>query len=495
MTKSNSPQSLQAALSSRNRPRNRPSLRQGLRDGLEALPMGPAPILVFCLALVSALTLRFVPTTRSQADLVFWTFSPDHHAAYLRVIPEFEAGHPGVTADVLLVHEAAMNQRLSSVFWAQANVPDLVEVENTQTGQYFRGPVDQIGFHDLRPWLEASGLMARIPETRLAPYTHKGRVFGIPHDVHPVMFAYRADLLEPLLEKAGMTIDQLDTWEAFTRFARAYVLPAGHYMLQLEDAAGYNFEPFLYQAGLDYFDEHGEVVFDREEVVQLLMWWLELVAAEDAISVNFGSWGAPFFRGLAEGDYLMVIAPDWRTGSIERNLPELHGKMKLMPLPAFESGGRRTSTWGGTMLGITTATPDPDLAFALALHLYADMEILEDNFRSTNILPADREAWARPAFQEARSYWSGQQIGLEFAALADDLPVQLGHPYLQMAKAQVGNVISAAVSQWRRQQSSEGIEEFVRERLRARAAYVRLHVARMPDWDDPADAPKEGAPR
>lgn len=450
---------------------------------MESIPMGPAPLLIFFIAVCSAIFLRFVPSNRSDAELVMWTFSPDHHNAYSRKIGDF-VERTGVTAEVQLVHQSAINQRLSSAFWANANVPDLVEVEITDVGQFFRGPVEQIGFRDLRPWLEASGMLEHIPGNRLAAYTHRGRIFGIPNDVHPVMFAYRADLLDPLLESAGLTIEDLDTWETFTRFAREVVRPAGHYMLQMEDAAGYNFEPFLYQAGLDYFTPDGDVAIDSEEIVQLLMWWLPLVAGPDAIAVNFGSWGAPFFRGLEQGDYLMVIAPDWRTGSIERNLPQLSGRMRVMPLPAFEPGGRRTSSWGGTMLGITRATPDPDIAFELALHFYGDLDIREDNFRSTNILPSDRRAWERPAFQEERTYWSGQRLGQEFAALADEVPVQTGHPFLAMAKSQLGDVIAAAVVRWNRQGGPEGMEDFLRVRLGDAARYVRLQIARLPDWEE-----------
>lgn len=456
-------------------------LRNFLRSGFGFLPMGPAPLLVFAVALLTGALLALNPSDRRDADLVMWTFSPDHHNAFMRVVPAFEAAHE-VQVDVLLVHDAAINQRLSSAFWAQANVPDMVEVEITTSGQFFRGPIDQVGFLNLGTRLREAGMLDRIPENRLAPYTHQGRVFGIPHDVHPMMLAYRADLLDPLLEQAGLTVDDLHTWDAFIAFAREYVRPTGRYMLQLEDAAGYNFEPFLYQAGGDYFDEAGQVIFDSELTVQTLMWWLPLVAGDEAIAVNFGSWGAPFFRGLEQGDYLMVIAPDWRTSGIERNLPQLSGRMRLMPLPSFEPGGRRTSTWGGTMLGITTAASDPGLAFALAMHLYADPEIQEEKFRTTNILPADRSAWSRPAFQEQRPFWQGQRLGAEFAALADDIPVQVGHPFLQLAKGQVGDVVAAAVSRWRRQ-GPEGMEDFVRRRLAQAAEDVRLQLRRMPDWE------------
>lgn len=444
--------------------------------------MGLAPLMVLVVAVLSYVILLTMPPQRIEADVVMWTFSPDHRNSYERALPSFRERHPQRSVATLLVHDSAINQRLSSAFWAGVNVPDLVEVEISQVGTFFRGPADQIGFIDLRSRLEAAGMLERIPANRLAPYTHQGRIFGIPHDVHPVMLAYRADLLDPLLAQAGLTIDDLDTWDAYARFARDYVRPTGRYMLQMEDAAGYGFEPYLYQAGGGYFNADGEVIIDHDIVVETLLWWLPLVAGPDAICVNYGSWGLPFFRGLEEGQYLMVIAPDWRTGSIERNLPQLSGKMRLMPLPAFEQGGRRTSSWGGTMLGITRATPDPDFAFELAMHLYADLDMLEETFRSTNILPADRRAWTRPAFAEGRAYWQDQAIGLEYAALADDLPIQIGHPYIGLAKDKLGEVVASAVAR-ARSQGMEGMEAFLRQRLSAGADYVRIQLRRVPDWE------------
>ena len=43
-----------------------------------------------------------------------------------------------------------------------------------------------------------------------------------------------------------------------------------------------------------------------------------------------------------------MVGADWYGGFFKDNAPELSGKWKAAPLPAFEEGGRRTSVWGGT---------------------------------------------------------------------------------------------------------------------------------------------------
>ena len=78
---------------------------------------------------------------------------------------------------------------------------DLVEVEISFAGPFFRGPKEEIGFVDLVPYLERDGLYDRIVQTRFAPYMSRKAIYGLPHDVHPVALAYRRDIFE---EAAGM---------------------------------------------------------------------------------------------------------------------------------------------------------------------------------------------------------------------------------------------------------------------------------------------------
>jgi len=62
------------------------------------------------------------------------------------LVPSFEATHPGVTVDVQLVSGAAVTTRLQAAFWADLQVPDLVETEISSAGSFFRGSMKNIGF-------------------------------------------------------------------------------------------------------------------------------------------------------------------------------------------------------------------------------------------------------------------------------------------------------------------------------------------------------------
>ena len=52
---------------------------------------------------------------------------------------------------------------------ADSRLPDLVEVEIGSIGNYFRPPVDDVGFLPLNDYLEKSGYADRILKSQFAP--------------------------------------------------------------------------------------------------------------------------------------------------------------------------------------------------------------------------------------------------------------------------------------------------------------------------------------
>lgn len=179
------------------------------------------------------------------------------------------------------------------------------------------------------------------------------------------------------------------------------------------------------------------------------------------------------------GQTQFLMAPDWRSKSFEQDIPRESGKMALMPLPAVSPGGARTSTWGGTMLGITKRCKNPDLAWQLAMHLYLDKTQLAERFRQTNILPAIRDAWDQPAFHEPNPYYSQQPLGDTYARLAPDVPFQYGSPFIQKAKAKLSSALVSCVQEYNAHPDRD-LEPFARMTLKKNADDVRRLIARNP---------------
>jgi arabinosaccharide transport system substrate-binding protein len=106
-----------------------------------------------------------------------------------------------------------------SGFLSNTPLADMMEIERSQIGQFFSGPVNDIGFTDLTDRLHKEGLDTALNEPSFGPWTSRGRVYGLPHDVHSIMLAYRADLVEA----AGIDITQIETWDDFARVMKPMI--------------------------------------------------------------------------------------------------------------------------------------------------------------------------------------------------------------------------------------------------------------------------------
>ncbi len=445
---------------------------QRLRGIFDSIPFGLAPSAIIVVTLLAGLWLLAHPIACGKASLRYWTFTHISYEGNRGAIRDFEKRHPGVTVDQQLVHITAVTSRLRAAFWADLDVPDLVEVEIGRAGSFFRGPVDDVGFVDLTPWIERDRLMERIVPARFAPYTNRGKIFGLPLDIHPVMLAYRRDLLE----EAGVDVADLRTWDDFVRIGRQLTIPGKRYMLQLSETTSGHLEMMLFQRGGGYFDIGGNLIMDNEIGVQTLKFYVSLIAGPDRIATDLGS-GAVFTQALEQGYFLFIVTPDWMSYVIENDVPRVSGKMALAPLPAWGPGQRRTSTLGGTMLAITKHCQDPDLAWELMSDLYLDPAKLAARLKHTNIIAPLREAWNDPLYSELREYWSGQPIGKLYADLAPEVPPQYTSPFIELAKLKMGEVLAACAAYYKKN-GDEGFDAFARERLKAGAEEVRAFMKR-----------------
>jgi arabinosaccharide transport system substrate-binding protein len=441
-------------------------------------PYGSAALAMLVLAILSGLVILFNPPPKKTATLTYWTFAKPHYEAYQRIVPEFEREHPGVTVDLQLVSNTGLEQRLQAAFQANLDVPDLCEIEISQAGSFFRGPLNDVGFADLTDRIKKDDLLDKMVASRFSPYMSRGHYFGLPHDIHPVQLAYRRDFFQ----EAGIDPNSIKTWDDFIRVGEKMTIPHKRYMLEMSSTGTDELEICLFQRNGGYFDPQGNVIFDNDIGVQTMEFYVPLVA--DGSKTQIGnslasSFGSVIDQGMESGYFVCLPTPDWRSRNIDSEMAPLSGKMGLMPLPAVYPGGRRTSTWGGTMVGITKHCKNQDLAWELAKYFYVDPKEIPAFFEETNIVRPVRAAWTAPAFQEPRPFWGGQKLGASYIALADQVPPQYTSPFIDLAKGKLGAALVSCV-QYYEQHGNDGFDAFVRETLKARADDVRAQMARNP---------------
>lgn len=444
-------------------------------------PYGRAALSMFALAALSAGWITTHPAPENKATLTYWTFSKDHYDAYSKLIPDFEKQHPGVHVDLEIVNNNALAARLQAAFLADLDVPDMTELEIGTAGTMFRGPAKDIGFIDLKPKLIQSGLYDRYVQSRFSPYTSRGGIYGLPQDVHPVQIVYNKEIFA----KYGIDPDKIQTWDDFIAAGHKVTdTQPGHerYMIELSDSttSSGGLETIMLQRGGSYFDPEGHCTIDSDIMVKSMEFYVPLVAGPNRIGGTTGDfYGATWSKSVEDGYVASMICPDWRTLFVQRGPTKMAGKMGIMPLPAAYPGGIRTSTWGGTMLGITKKCKHQDLAWELAQFLYTDQSRLAENFQKTNILPPLKDAWKNPAFSAPNPYYGGAPLGAIYAKYAPQVPAQYTAPTIDTAKAKLGEALIDCVAYYNNH-GDNGFDQFVRAELKEKADDVRALQARNP---------------
>jgi arabinosaccharide transport system substrate-binding protein len=411
---------------------------------LDRFPYGKAPFILLVIAVVSSATFAATRGERRPGDLVLATFAANHYRMYRAAVPKFEQEH-GVTVEVQQVDWQSLEARLQAAIVANTEVPDLAEISEGTLGFFTRGPEADFGFMDLTDLIERDGLDQRVLAARFAPWTTRGRIYALPHDVHPVMLAYRRDLVEEL----GIDVSTLETWDDFVAMGRRITKDLDgdgtidRFALDLPKSGQWGLLVMLRQRGIDLFDAQGKVAFNTPKAVDTLLWYLHETRSPERISYD-ATWGQAFTKALSDGLVLFVIAPDWRSGQFEMDAPRLAGKMALMPLPAWEKGGRRTSTYGMTGLAISKTTKHPELAWELAKHLYYNKDDLGARFAASNIIPPLKDAWDLPELHAPNPFYSNQALGHEYAKLAPQVPPVFASPIYKSGMTKLDEAVTRA---------------------------------------------------
>lgn len=441
----------------------------------------PAVWVLLFLSLSAGAVVLLRDAGRQSGGMSLWLFQKTHQMVYTAVIDRWNAeqSDPARHMDSLLIDGIALERRLLSAFMSDTPVADLVETERSAAAKTFTGPLEDIGFIDITDRLREEGLMDALNAPSFAPWTSRGRIFGIPHDVHPVMLVYRSDVVEA----AGIDLSKVETWEEFFDAMRPLMTDddgdgrPDRYILNFWPTQRQLLEILILQADGTLFDEREHLHLDSERNAHLLSTLATWSGGPRRVVVDAAEFTAPGNALKLRGVVLASLMPDWLAGIWKADLSDLSGKLKLMPLPAWEKGGRRTSVIGGTMLGIPKAAPDPEAAWAFAKRLYLDREVHAKFFARTTIIPPVKASWDHPVFSRPDPFFSGQVSGRLFIEQAASVPARTSSPYNDLAVSKLCDVLIALTERVNREQLEDPsvLMPEARERLeRAQSELLRL---------------------
>lgn len=420
-------------------------------------------------------------TTTQTDGLLMWTFARPHADMYRPLIAERnKTVDPDV--DLRQLALAVVEQRMMGGFFAGVETADLIEVERGIAGRAFTGPLETVGFVDLTDRLEAEGLIDAINPASFGPWTSRGRIFGIPHDVHPVMLGYRHDLTEA----AGIDMASIETWDDLARVLKPIMTDADgdgepdRYPLAFWPTDLDKVELLLLQGGGRLFAEDGSIDLANETNAALIARMVSWCVGPDRIACEVPDFSMSG-NVLKEAGYAVCyFFPDWMCDVWNKEVAKLSGKMRLMPLPAWETGGRRTSVWGGTMLAIPKTAPDFEACWEFAKYLYFSDELARELYRTGDIISPVVAHWSDPVYDEPDAYFGGQVKGRMYIELAPHIPPRTSSPYARRAIERLGDagMRTLLIAQQRGVHTPDDLLPIAMESLERAHAEVARQMAR-----------------
>ena len=408
----------------------------------------PGLFVIIAIALISTLMVALRSHERPPG-MEMWTFARNHVQLYEPIINDLNEELPEAErVNINLIAGTAMLRRMLSGFSAGTPVAEVMETERGMIGQVFAGPLEDVGFVDLTDRLEEEGILETLNGPSLSPWMKEGRVFGLPHDVHPVMLAYNAEIIEA----EGIDMSQIETWDDFERIMmplRADFDGDGRfdrYPLALWPTNMMYMEAMFLQAGGGLFDPEGRPILDHPRNAMVAARCVSWTGGPNAIAAEVADFSETGNQLRIEGYSLSQPFPDWMAGIWKEQVKGLDGKYKVMPLPAWEPGGRRTSVIGGTMLGISKTTEDFEAAWEFAKQLYLSKDLAEGLFETALIVSPVREFWDEPFYDEPQPFFNDQPIGRMFIELADDVPLRGSTPFATLAQARMADAMFGLMS-------------------------------------------------
>jgi arabinosaccharide transport system substrate-binding protein len=211
------------------------------------------------------------------------------------------------------------------------------------------------------------------------------------------------------------------------------------YLLNIWETNPELIESLMLQAGGALFDAQEQLVIHSESNARVLATVVSWTTGPNRIAVNAPEFDAVGNKMRLDGTVLFSFMPDWLTGAWRQDLPQLAGKVKLMPLPAWERGSRRTTVMGGTMLGIPRRGQDFASAWRYAKHLYLSPELARALFHTTGIISPVQRHWTDPVYDEPSAYFSAQHAGRLYIAAAPHVPPRTSSPYNTLAQIKMAD--------------------------------------------------------
>lgn len=364
-----------------------------------------------------------IPTSSVDAasTITLW-----HYDEQLKLVAQtFEQANPGIEIDIKSYwSDGPYYPMLRNALEKGTGAPDLAVVGPGQLAEL----VAAGGLADLAAApFDGSKFQQDMVESSWSQALFDGKLFGLPWNVEPVSFWYRADVLKA----AGLESEpeqfqaRAQTWEQLSALGQA--LKAKKEGITLLPDATDIFWAVVGQQGPGWFD--GNRVLIRQKGLKAATIAAKVRKLRLDANTDLNDASVLLRQGLAVG----WLASPSSQAFLAQYAPETVGTWRAVAVP------EGPLLWGGSLLMMPEQGKKQELAWKFVQHMCATIAAQHLWFTTTRAFPAYKPAWDDPLYDQQVDFFGGQTVYRAWTKVVEQAPAGVFSPHDQEADNAVTN--------------------------------------------------------
>jgi lactose/L-arabinose transport system substrate-binding protein len=379
-----------------------------------------------------------------SGKLLVWVQQANQDVWEQTALPGFQEAYPDVELEFVNYAPEEVANQVALAIQGGTGGPDLGVTQ----------------YRDIQPLIELGGIAditaqmdahaGDFSDEILAYCETDGAIYCTPWDIGPTVTYYRRDIFDA----AGLPSDPesvselVATWDDYLATCLTIKEETGLPCFPQNKAnnIGAMLIDMLWQQGIGFFDEEGQVTLEDPAVVAALE---KLGAFWDAeVTTDNLDWTDPWYAELAaEMDntdtppVATLVYPAWMGNFFKTWIAaEQGGNWGIAHMPAWEEGGARASMAGGSAYFIPVDSANPDAAWAFIEYMNLNEENQLAQYAYSDYFPALTSTYDDPMFSEVDPYFGDQETRTLYAEVARNVP------YAFLYDSQYYNTVSGALA-------------------------------------------------
>lgn len=353
-----------------------------------------------------------------KTKLVVWVWDSARKPLDLN-LEAFQAKYPNIEIEYQVNPSGDIFKKFLVSSTSGDAVPDIIASESSTLAKL----VDVDSLLDITD--RVAPYKDKMNEFKFTDATKDGKIYAMPWDSGPVALFYRNDLFAKagLPSKPEEVEQKLQTFEDFYEAGKLIKEKTGASLISDSKTASNNrfFETIMWQRGLWYFDNNGNVKLDSPEVVQIGEYIKKLT--DEGLVYDAEPWGDSWLNSLKAGKVAAIVGASWFDGVLSGWVaPDDAGKWSVAKMPKWSKDDQYASANdGGSVLAINKHSEHPEEAWKFIEFMLGGEQEQLNMAVEGGLFPALESVYNETEFKQPSAYFGGQDVRSVFAEAVNQI--------------------------------------------------------------------------